>query len=224
MSYTRNFTSTNWQALYVPFAMKYEEWKDYADVAYINNVHQWDDDDDGVIDRTRLEFITVKSGSIKANTPYVIKPKQVGEVTFTAENTTLKAAPAVDGSVDCSSTSTKYTLSGTYTEKTDMYEKGYYGMSNGDFYKAADPSVTLKPNRIYLKIESRKGGMMELSMPNLIHVMVDGIADDEANAIEGVQATDAQTQHGQGYNISGQKVAQGYKGIVIVNGKKVLMK
>ena len=36
--YTRSFANTNWQALYLPFSLKYEDWKDDFEVAYINTV------------------------------------------------------------------------------------------------------------------------------------------------------------------------------------------
>ena len=69
LTYTRNFSHTGWQAWYMPFAMSYEDWSDQFDVARLNDVHQFDDDEDGVADRTELEVMYVKSGRIEANTP-----------------------------------------------------------------------------------------------------------------------------------------------------------
>ena len=37
VTYTRAFNNTNWQALYVPFSMSYDDWRDDFDVAEINN-------------------------------------------------------------------------------------------------------------------------------------------------------------------------------------------
>ena len=54
--YTRDF-STNWEAIYLPFSLKYEDWKDDFEVARINAVHQYDTNDDGDIDKTELEFV-----------------------------------------------------------------------------------------------------------------------------------------------------------------------
>ena len=51
--YTRYF-STNWEAIYLPFSLKYEDWKDDFEVARINGIHQYDDNEDGDIDRTVL--------------------------------------------------------------------------------------------------------------------------------------------------------------------------
>ena len=49
LTYTRTFNNTKWQALYVPFSMSYDEWKDDYDVAKINNFHEYDDDEDGTV-------------------------------------------------------------------------------------------------------------------------------------------------------------------------------
>lgn len=222
LTYTRTFNNTNWQSLYLPFSIDYDDWKDYADVAYINNVHQWDDDNDGEIDRTVLEFITKKSGSIEPNKPYVIKPKQTGEVTFTSENATLYAAPETDGYVDCRSTTTEYTLYGTYQEKTDMYANGYYAMADGGFKQAESASVTLSPFRTYLKIESRTGtGTVQNA--RRINIMVDGVMDNEATGIQNILPT-AVNDNENVFNLSGQKVSSNYKSIIIKNGKKFIKK
>ena len=61
ISYTRTFTNTSWQALYIPFSMSYEDWKDDFEVAYINSIHQYDKDDDGVIDETTMEVVKIKN-------------------------------------------------------------------------------------------------------------------------------------------------------------------
>ena len=51
ITYTRNFSNTKWQALYVPFEMSYNDWSADFEVARLNDVHQWDDDEDGLINR-----------------------------------------------------------------------------------------------------------------------------------------------------------------------------
>lgn len=217
--YTRHFATNTWQALYLPFPMKYEDWADKAEVAYINNVHQFDDDEDGEIDRTILEFIRQKSGSIEPNKPYVIKPKQTGEVTFTSANTTLFATPEADGYVDCRSTTTEYTLYGTYQEKKDMYSSRYYAMSNGNFMAADNDAVTLAPFRAYLKIENRTGAD-PVQNARRINIMVDGIIEDAT----GIESTFENNNADDIFNLAGQKVSSNYKGIIVRNGKKHINK
>ena len=62
--------------------MQYDDWSADFEVARLNDVHQFDDDEDGVVDRTVLEMIKLKEGSsTEPNTPYMIKAKEVGETT-----------------------------------------------------------------------------------------------------------------------------------------------
>ena len=79
VSFTRSYTA-NWEALYLPFSLEYKDWKDDFEVARINGIHQYDDNDDGNIDRTVLEFVKMKNDDsvIYPNTPYLIKAKTWG--------------------------------------------------------------------------------------------------------------------------------------------------
>ena len=54
-------------------------------------------------------------------------------------------------------------------------------------------------------------------------VYVKGRFNSSANAIEDVKAPSLQTE-GHSYNMAGQRVGKNYKGIVIKNGKKYLVK
>ena len=153
-SYTRNFTNTAWQALYIPFSLKYDDWKDDFEIAYINGVRQLDKDDNGTIDETIMDVIKIKSGSTTPNMPYLIKAKTTGEKTFSVNNATLYAAE--ENSLDCSTTIAKYTFIGTYSSihSETMIANGYYAMGGGDLIQS-DGSNDLKPYRWYMKVESR---------------------------------------------------------------------
>ena len=59
ISYTRTFNNTNWQALYIPFSISYDDWKDDFDVAYINGIRQLDTNDDNVIDETIMDVYRI---------------------------------------------------------------------------------------------------------------------------------------------------------------------
>ncbi len=113
ITYTRTFNNTEWQALYLPFSMNYSDWSEDFDVAKINDVHQFDEDDDDVFDRTILEVIKVKGGTLKPNHPYMIRAKSTGAKTIIVENATLM--PAEENSIDCSSVEREYVFTGTYT-------------------------------------------------------------------------------------------------------------
>ena len=78
VSFTRNF-SGDWESICLPFSLEYKDLKDDFEVARINGIHQYDDNDDGNIDRTILEFVKMKNDDsvIEPNTPYLIKAKSI---------------------------------------------------------------------------------------------------------------------------------------------------
>ena len=213
VSYTRTFSNTNWQALYVPFAMSYDDWKDDFDVAEINNFHEYDDNKDGTVDRTVLEILYVESGSTLPNTPYMIRAKQTGEKTISLKNATL--LPAEENSIDCSSVKTKYTFTGTYpgVSGDEMYANGYYALAGGNLKRPSSASVSLGTFRWYLKAESRTGN--DADPARTIPVRVFG--DEEDAGTTGIANGAAVNGPVEYYNLEGVKVSPSEaKGIVIV--------
>ena len=202
LTYTRTFNNTNWQALYVPFSMSYDDWKDDFDVAEINNFHEYDDDEDGTVDRTTLEVVYKKSGNTLPNTPYVIRAKQTGTKNISLDNTTLY--PAEENSIDCSSVKTKYTFTGTYSGVSGeaMYGNGYYALAGGVLSQASSSSVSLGSFRWYLKSENRTGSYVAPSRQ--ISVKVRG-EEDEMTGIEDEIVNDIPVEY---FNIKGSKISQ----------------
>lgn len=225
VTYTRTFNNTNWQALYVPFSMSYDDWKDDFDVAEINNFHEYDDDEDGTVDRTTLEVVYKKSGNTLPNTPYVIRAKQTGTKTISLDNTTLY--PAEENSIDCSSVKTKYTFTGTYSGVSGeaMYGNGYYALAGGTLSQASSSSVFLGSFRWYLKSESRTNSNVAPSRQ--ISVKVIGEDVGETADIVDTNVNDSPVEY---FNIRGNKIEKSEaSGIYIVryaNGrmKKVIKK
>lgn len=215
VKYVRTFNNTNWQALYIPFSLTYDQWKDYFDIAYINDVHQYDDDSDGVIDRTEVEIIYQLSGSTTANTPYMIRAKQTGENTI--ELNDVIVAVAENSSIDCSSTRTLYTFTGTYSaiDGVTMLGSGYYAMGGGSLIKASDESAGLGAFRWYLSVESRTS---TAAQPAEIRIRL----IDNTTAIETVESNVA--ENNVYYDLSGRRVDNPTKGIYIVNGEKKIIK
>ena len=157
ITYSRNFKNTNWQPWYVPFEMEYDAISDNFDVARLNDVHQFDDNNDGEFERWALEIERLKSGDvIQANLPYMVRAKATGEAKFYVDDATLY--PSESNSIDCSSTRVLYTFTGIYApiSGVDLRENGCYIMSSG---KLLTPTVstTLKPYRWYLQPEARAG-------------------------------------------------------------------
>ena len=221
VTYSRNFTNVNWQAIYLPFSLKYEDLKDDFELAYINTVRQYDRDKDGVIDETAMEIVKMKSGSTAPNRPYLIRAKTAGEKTISAKNTTIYAAEG--GSVDCSTTIAKYTIIGTYNEipSETMIANDYYGMGGGKLIKS-DGSNGLKPFRWYMKVESRDYSKYDVK--NAAKAITIKVLDEEETT--GVAELQTANSNSSVYDINGRKVNEKAlkPGIYIKNGRKFVVK
>ena len=103
LTYTRTLPNTLWNALYVPIEIPVASLSANYDVAYINDIHSSDDDQDGVIDAMEMEVIKISSGTLKANYPYLIRAKNdaAKAVSLVLEDATLY--PALENYIDCSS-------------------------------------------------------------------------------------------------------------------------
>ena len=224
--YTRNFTNVNWQALYLPFSLKYEDWKDDFEMAYINGIIQRDNDDDGEIDETELEIVKMKKGSTYPNTPYLIRAKTKGKKTFFIKNTTVYAAPEEENFVDCSTTTAKFFFVGTYNTipYKDLEEYGYYAMGGGELIRSNGSD--LKPFRWYMKVENRNYSPFSSNRAKAITIRV--LDEDETTAISEVQMTNDQLPiyPSTVYDLNGRKVSENNlkPGVYVKNGKKVMVK
>lgn len=219
ITYIRNFKNTNWQALYVPFEIPVENIKDDFVVAYINDVHQFDDDDDGTIDRTQVEAIKFTNGVLKANYPYMIRAKVAGEKTITVTDATLYAAE--ENSIDCSSVFDTYTFTGTYSKIPAAElpkEEGYYALSGGAWKNIA-AGTSLGAFRMYMKIDSRDASASVQARAIEMRV----IGDDGVTAIENVGFDTPETKTIT-FDMQGRRVENPTKGLYIVDGKKVWVK
>ena len=219
VTYSRNFTNVNWQAIYLPFSLKYEDWKKDFEVAYINGAIQTDNDDDGVIDETVMEIIKLKSGSTKPNVPYLIRAKTMGEKTFRVKNTTVYAAE--ENSVDCSTTIAKFTFTGTY--KTIPYEtliaNKYYAMGGGEL--VISNGSNLKPYRWYMKVDSHEYSTFDVNGAKAITLKV--LDDEETTGVNEVRVTNDELPI---YDLNGRKVSENNlkPGIYVKKGKKFVVR
>ncbi|MCQ2292723.1 MAG: leucine-rich repeat domain-containing protein [Bacteroidaceae bacterium] len=216
LAYTRNFKNTNWQALYVPFSMDYEEWCEDYDIARVYNFIDYDDNDDGEFDRTYLVVKKLTSGSTRPNYPYLIRAKATGTQTLVLTDKTLEAAQS--NSMDCSSADYTYTFTGSYTPVTNMYANGYYALSGGSLQRANSASVVLGAQRWYMSLTARSGGYAATKAQN-IKIVVDG--EDETEAIE-APSSSPKGESPVAYDLMGRGVKGAVKGISIVNGKKII--
>ena len=221
VTYSRNFTNVNWQAIYLPFSLKYEDLKDDFELAYINTVRQYDRDKDGVIDETAMEIVKMKSGSTAPNRPYLIRAKSKGEKAITVKDVTVSASE--NKSIDCSTTIAKFTITGTYNEipSETMIANDYYGMGGGKLIKS-DGSNGLKPFRWYMKVESRDYSKYDVK--NAAKAITIKVLDEEETT--GVAELQTANSNSSVYDINGRKVNENSlkPGIYVKNGKKFVVK
>ncbi len=221
--YTRSFANTNWQALYLPFSLNYEDWKDDFEVARINGIHQYDDNDDGNIDRTILEFVKMTNDDsvIYPNTPYLIRAKTPGEKTLSIENTTVYESKA--NSIECSTTTELFTFIGTYKVMNfsgiGAYHNCYVLGSTGR--NIIEGKTFLPPYRWYMKMKERDSVYgIKNNTAKEISIRVVG---EEATGIANIQHTSPNTQT---YDLNGRKVNENNlkPGIYVKNGRKFVIK
>lgn len=182
LTYERNFKNTNWQPLYIPFRMSYEDWSDQFEVARWLNMHTIDTDDDGKADQWEMEFIRVKEGTLKENHPYLIRAKEKGEKTITLNNTTIY--PAETNSIECASTEYAYEFKGAY-EKTDFPTDSndrFLVMGGGAFGKG----TYINPYRVYLRISDKDGQLVTINEAKII--VLDEFGVEETTSINSLES------------------------------------
>ena len=126
-NYVRTFANTtDWEPWYMPFDVELSDIENELEVACLNNIDQYDDDNDGKIDRTEIEAIPFVEGTLLANYPYIVKAKTAGEKEFVLKNVTVQ--PYENNSIDCSSVATKFTFTGI--NNAVEYNSSYYALKN----------------------------------------------------------------------------------------------
>lgn len=226
LTYERTFDHTHWQALYVPFDIPFDEISDDCDVASINNMHQYDDNEDGTYERTELEVLRLTAGqTIKANMPYLIRPKTDGVQTISLNDVTVKAAAA--GKVDCASVSYTYTFAGTYDgiSGATMLDDNLYALADGALCRATTADAALGAFRWAMQATLRTGyGSTGIALPSprIVVIETDGQGHTTDISTIGQEAAD----HTTVYGLDGRRIAPAQhglsKGIYIINGKKVM--
>ncbi len=217
ITYTRNFRNTNWQALYVPFEIPYDNIKDDFEIGVLNDVRQYDRDDDGVKDETIIEAFKMTSGTLEANYPYLIRAKEIGEKTITVTDATLYATE--ENSIDCSSVNEKFTFTGTYSQMSSdklPQSLGYYALSGG-VWKPVAEGASLGAFRFYLKTDNRNNP----TSSNAIRMRIIGEdGEDDVTSIDSPMQQANDDAEMVIYDLQGRRVTNPTKGVYIVNGKK----
>jgi hypothetical protein len=150
------------------------------------------------INGSNVEFTKV-TGSVPANTGLLVK----------AAAGTYEVPAVAASTTDVSGNKLVGTVAGTTIDGTDAGTDYYVLKQNAEgvgFYKVTNAAYSVRANSAYLAVAkgSAKG-----------FIPVDG-----TTAIELVDT--ANEVAAPAYNLQGQRVSEGYKGVVIVNGKKII--
>lgn len=223
LNYARNFGGTNWTTWYVPFELTLtpELCQKYA-FSRINNVHQYDDDNDGVADRTIVESFNQAEGvTLKANYPYLVRALTDADKEMVITLNYVELAKAESKHIDCMSVDHTYTFTGTYNE---MGEGGTEANSPLSLFDYSDGNMwlnfhSLPAQRHYLVITPRNGSTPTLAPAR---VMLQVIGDETVTGIVNLYSNDKRSA--ETYDLSGRRVDSNQRGLLIKNGKKVLVK
>ena len=150
----------------------------------------------------------INTGILPANTPVLLNAETGShDYVFTSTGTVPDAAPA-----DLA-----------YGAMTGVYTAGHVpadsyvlqdGASGLGFYKVASANtISINPYRAYLT----SGQNAEARMISIV------FNDDMTTGIGNITSAPSKDE-GVAYNLAGQRVANGYKGLVIKNGKKYIIK
>lgn len=223
LNYARNFGGTNWTTWYVPFELTLtpELCQKYA-FSRINNVHQYDDDNDGVADRTIVESFNQAEGvTLKANYPYLVRALTDADKEMVITLNYVELAKAESKHIDCMSVDHTYTFTGTYNEMGDGGNEADSPLSLFDY---SDGNMwvnfhSLPAQRHYLVITPRDGSTPTLA-PARVTLQV--IGDETVTGIVNLYSNDKRSA--ETYDLSGRRVGSNQRGLLIKNGKKVLVK
>jgi hypothetical protein len=232
LAYTRTLNNT-WNALYVPFQVELtEELLANYDIAYINDVRSYDRDDDGELDDWDMEIIKIKKQTrLKANYPYIIRPKNKGAINLNitqSYETLYSAAPEYQNDVTCSSAFKQYAVKGVYTKtvSADLDNGNYvYAINKNGQWQKMGLETSLLPFRLYLTMANRDGSPIvpsEVVAQTMSMRLVGEENEDGTTLIYDLEADEEQGDD-HIYDLQGRRVLEPKRGhLYIINGKKVV--
>lgn len=222
LTYYRELPNTEWNSLYVPFEIEVtdELLEDY-EVAYMNNMHTYDADDDGSIDQMEMEIIKIKNGTLKANYPYFIRAKntEAMDMNLVVENALVEST--VGRTVSCQSVRSIFELRGIYERMgqfdfEEMHGTHYAISTEGGWWRTEG----LNPFRAYLTIIPRSG--TPVNAPHIRRINIRVLGDGGTTGIEKLGGQNGAV-NSEFYDLSGRRVMLPQKGgVYIVGGKKIV--
>ena len=210
-TYVRTFTYYQYMSWFVPFEYTITE-DDLENFVFykINMIANSPEAGESEESNSIWIFINKMTAGqkLKANYPYVIKPKNgVTEYRFVTEGATLRARN--DNALAKTETMDNiYTFYGTnepVTLNPDDPELGYYLNTKGSLSRPRNSHLTIKPNRWILRVGSKDGG---LARPVSFRFAEDSETTDLHNIVVGEEGDTY-------YTLDGLKVQTPGKGVYI---------
>ena len=216
LTYKRTLINGKWNALYLPFKVELtDELLANYDFADYNQMISSDTNGDRVPDSFEMELFIYTSGTLYANYPYFVRPKNEEACSLNLVLTDATLYPANEISLVTSSVKNTFKLSGTYSAMDEAALAGKYAISiDGDW----SYTVALKPYRLYLTITDNNGAFVTSGASKSVRIVVRG--EDGTTEIEGVYENPTEDMI---FDLQGRRVLEPQKGgMYIINGKKVI--
>lgn len=219
IKYRRNFTDTNWQPLFIPFAPSYEDWSENFDIARLNAFYEYNEQGES---KKKIEFIIIDDNDavLLPNHPYLIRAKEVGQKTIKSEHATLYTSDANQfDDLSCSTVETYFEIKGTYSNEESIL--GKYYVSNGKFW-LDERGYNSLPYRWFISSQSKGAQYNHASAPAKARsIEISVLGSEEITGIKDVNATpvvNVGVKHSLDGRIINGEPAKGT--IYIMNGHK----
>lgn len=202
VAYDRTFTAGQKSTVCLPFALTQDECNDAGTFYELTDYNG-----------TTLTFTQVTSGGTTAYRPYLFEATSTGTPFSSLSDKAIVASSDVTLSYTTTANNGyTATMTGTLAHQT---VNGKYGWNstNGFFSKATTDAVTIDAFRAFIEVSGVAAAARSL---NCI------FSDDETTGIQTLSSIEKRND--MIYNLAGQRVSANHKGIVIHNGKKVIVK
>lgn len=226
LTYSRTFYTNVWNPWFVPFTTTVEELAEngITDVACIESIHNYDTDEDGVVDKTVLEVIKKKGGTLKAGVPYMVRTGDNYTYPMEFSDRVMDASNNIK-TLHSETISAAYDFMGTYSGLTagEVNAANIYSLNSEG--AMAHRTGLILPQRWYMKEANKDNVYEELSpaMARAFSIRVIG-EEDETTGIRTIYPEDEQTEEllPKGiFDLNGRKLSAPQSGkINIINGKK----
>lgn len=195
--------------------------------AYIEGIHNYDDDFDGTIDRTVMEVVKIANGILRPGTPYLIKAAEDYTYPLVFENATLMTDTDVHP-IHTETATTSYDFIGTYSgvdAATTSSAGNYYSMDSNN--AMVHRTGKILPLRWYMTATPKDplydGASASHAKTMSIRVIGE---EDESTGIRTLYADSEQKQESTDgiFTLDGARHAAPQKGLNVINGKIILVR